>query len=145
LATTYYAAYILVWLVRSRQNLGANSPEWITGVVAAFLRFLGVAFMWFIWSYKSTSNSPQERLLLFWMENSYHALIALSLALRVGTEVLVGQCPSNFSLSEYEISCNDFQEVNSVRPNYMVSLMVIPLLAYFFIREPARSLLRRPG
>jgi hypothetical protein len=134
-AATFYVGYILIWLVRSERNLGADSPEWIIGIVATSSRLTGVAFMWFIWAYKSNSNSQQERSFLFWFENSYHTLLALSLALRVGTEVLVGQCPSFFAGSEYEVACNNFQNVHSVRPNTMIALMVIPLLAYIFIRE----------
>jgi signal transduction histidine kinase len=132
---TYYVGYIIVWLVRSVPYLGTDSPEWAVGFVAAVLRFLAVVFMWVIWAYKSNCNSHHVRLLLRWLESAYHPLFALSLALRVGTEVVVGQCSTTFVISEYETACNDFQNVNSVRPNYIVTLMVIPLLAYFLIRD----------
>jgi signal transduction histidine kinase len=91
--------------------------------------------MWIIWLYKTNSNTKQERAMLAWLENSYHTLIVLSLSLRMGTEVLVGQCTEGYSLSKYVTACNDFQDTHSIHPTYLVSLMVLPQLAYFLIRE----------
>jgi hypothetical protein len=99
------------------------------------LRFFSASFMWIIWIYKKNWNTEKERKMLMWLENSYHPLILLSLSLRIITQVIIGQCTSAFSIGESTTACNYFQDTRSVHPTFLVSLMLIPLLAHFFIRE----------
>jgi signal transduction histidine kinase len=130
---SYGSLFVIVWLVRSQSIIDRGA--WITGFVATVLRCIGTIFMWLIWIYKTNTNTQRERKFLAWFENSYHVFIALSLSLRVGTEVLTGQCSEEYSLSQYMTACNDFQDTHSIHPTYLITLMVLPQLAYFLIRE----------
>lgn len=54
------------------------------------------------------------------------------MALRALTEVIVGHCENG---TPYTEACNLFYDSHSVDPTYMVSLMVIPIGAFLFVRD----------
>jgi signal transduction histidine kinase len=98
--------------------------------------------MFLVWVYKRNSeqatigrrNELVTWLLPYWID-TYHVLLTVSLCVRVVTEVMVGQCDGPVLATANAPACNYFQDTNSIQPAYMISLMILPLLAYVVVRE----------
>lgn len=125
------------------RQVGRVEPEArISRLVSCAVRVLGTVMMFFVWLYKRNSDQVLTgkrtnviATLLPVFIDTYHVLLTVSLCIRVVTEVLIGQCDGPVLATANPPACNFFQDTNSIQPAYMISLMILPLLAYVVIRE----------
>jgi hypothetical protein len=118
----------------------------IARIFSGIIRVVGTLFMFLVWKYKRvaqrvTVGQQQRRidLLMPYLVDSYHVLLTLSFCIRVVTEVVVGQCDGEVLPTSNARACNYFQDTHSIQPSYLISLLILPLLAYILIRETSAS------